>query len=372
MPNKGPVRVFLEEELFVLVAGAIAAGMLLAGLVSPARIPGAVDWQLLLVLFALLVAVELVRDSGLLDRAVIASVRRVHSARTLTFALVLLSGMLASLVTNDVTLFVVIPFTVLAGRYAEFPVRQAVVLEILAANLIGCLTPLGNPQNLFLYHQSGWTAARFIAVMTPFVLWSVAGIIVAVFLTEPSRPIRTGEIAAPPLERRRAIAGILCFALVLLEILHLTSAWPAAIVAAIATPLFLRGRFREMDLSIVPLFFFAFIIVEGLRSWPAYEIFADALGLYAGAIVSSQVISNVPAAILLAPIAEATGGWKTLLYGVSAGGCGTIIASLANLLGWQIYLREHGPDPRFFRLLTILNAIFLLWCGIGGWLLLRR
>jgi len=80
------------------------------------------------------------------------------------------------------------------------------------------------------------------------------------------------------------------------------------------------------------------------------------------------VISNVPTAILMAPLAGEN--WKTLLYAVSAGGCGTIIASLANLLGWQIYLREHGPDRQFFHILTYANAAFLVWTAVGGWLLL--
>ena len=130
-----------------------------------------------------------------------------------------------------------------------------------------------------------------------------------------------------------------------------------------------------MDLSILPLFFFAFIVVEGLRSLPVYALFArlpdepHGLALYSGAILSSQVLSNVPAAVLFAPLAE--GQWRTLLYAVSAGGCGTIIASLANLLGWQIYTREGGRDDGFLRSLTIISFLFLIWTGVGGWVLLR-
>jgi Na+/H+ antiporter NhaD/arsenite permease-like protein len=283
--------------------------------------------------------------------------------------------LLSALVTNDVSLFVVIPFTVMAGQFSDFRVRHAVVLEIIAANLLGCLTPLGNPQNLFLYHQSGWQLGRFLGVMTPFVLWSAVGIAIATVAMEPRRTITSRPIAVVPIDRLRAAVGLFCFALVILEIVHLINAWPAAIAAAIATPILLRGRFREMDLSIIPLFFFAFIVVEGLRALPTYSLFERipdepaGMALYAGAILSSQLISNVPTAILMAPIAGQN--WATLLYGVSAGGCGTIIASLANLLGWQIYLREHGKDPEFFRIQTVASFVFLIWTGVGGWFLLQ-
>src|SRR5206468_7908576 len=122
-----------------------------------------------------------------------------------------------------------------------------------------------------------------------------------------------------------------------------------------------------IDLSIVPLFFFAFIIVEGLRS---FRLDVSGGSLYIISIAISQIISNVPATVLLSPLA--VGHWRELLYGVNAGGCGTIIASLANLLGWRIYVRESNRDPRFFWHLTILNLFFLAWATMAGAVILSR
>jgi len=347
---------FARERVLELIAAALAAFLLLTGRVTPRAAWRAIDADLLLVLFALLVAVEIVRASGYLDLAVAKTVARFHTTRGFAFALIVMTGALASLVTNDVTLFVVIPFTGVAARFSDFDVEDAVILEVIAANLLGCLTPLGNPQNLFIFHRSGWSAARFVATMAPFVACSFAGLLAALFLLGKSRRLEKTDLHLPPRNGRMALAGALCFALVLLEIARVVSAWPAALAALVAGIVFLRRRTLEIDFSIVPLFFFAFIVVEGIggqaRVPVLHDVFWPAVGL-------SQVISNVPATILLSPFAR--GDWRTLLYGVNAGGCGTIIASLANLLGWRIYVRESNRDRRFFWRLTAVNAAFLAW-----------
>lgn len=356
---------FAREQILELSAGAIAAAFLLSGRVTPRAALRAIDADLLLVLFALLITVEVLRESGCLDLAVARTVSRFSSTRKFAGALIVATGVLASLVTNDVTLFIVIPFTVLASRMASFRLENVVVLEVIASNVLGCLTPLGNPQNLFVFHQSGWSAQRFIVTMLPFAGWSAAGLLIAILLFVEAETMTPPATALPERNNAMAIAGAISFALVLLEIARLTSAWPAAIAAAISAALFLRSRIFDLDLSIIPLFFFAFIAVEGLRTFHLPQIG----NLYATSILVSQVISNVPATVLLSPFAA--GDWKTLLYGVNAGGCGTIIASLANLLGWRIYMRDSGAHPRFILRLTAFNFAFLAWVGVGGWALLR-
>jgi Na+/H+ antiporter NhaD/arsenite permease-like protein len=201
--------------------------------------------------------------------------------------------------------------------------------------------------------------------MSPFVLWCSAGLLASVFVLGPSRPMNVNVGELPLRNVRAVIAGGICFALVVLEVARVLSAWPAAIAALVAGVFVLRRRVIEIDFSIIPLFFFAFIVVEGMRSF-ALSFHAN---VYFTSIALSQVISNVPATVLLTPFANHD--WRALLYGVNAGGCGTIIASLAILLGWRIYVRESNRDPRFFRHLTILNIAFLAWATLGGWLLLR-
>ncbi len=358
---------FAREQVLVVGAGVLAGVFLLTGRVTPRAAWRAIDVDLLLVLFALLIAVEILRESGWLDFAVAKTVARFDHTRPFAVMMLGMTGVLAALVTNDVTLFIVIPFTVAASRMSPFDVEDAIVLEVVAANLLGCLTPLGNPQNLFVYHRSAWNAGRFIATMLPFVGISAVGLLLAVFFLGRSQPLDQREIELPPRDNRAAVAGVVTFTLVLLEIARVLDARPAAIAALVAGLFILRQRFFDVDLSIVPLFFFAFIVVEGLRTLPL-ELIARSQ-TYVTSIALSQVISNVPATVLLTPFAR--GDWRTLLYGVNAGGCGTIIASLANLLGWRIYARESGRDPRFFWRLTAINFVFLAWIGLGGWALLR-
>ena len=364
--------VYLLEQKVVLAAAAAAALFLATGRVAPRSIPAAVDWELLLLLFALILAVELLRESNLLERAAAGWMSRFRSSRSFTFASVAFAGVLASLVTNDVALFVVIPFTVAAARASRFHAGRAVMLQILAVNLIGCLTPLGNPQNLFIAHRAGMNAATFIATMAPFVAWSALGIAIAVPLLERSTavaPVRT-EL---PLRAAPMLIGGGVFVLVLLDLFGVLPAWPAAAAAAAGTFLLLRERLGEIDVFIIPLFFFAFIVVEGLRSFDVYGLFAmlprepDGLSLWVTALLCSQIISNVPATILLEPLAGER--WRLLLYAVNAGGCGTMIASMANLIGWRLYAREHGRDPEFFNTFSVVQLAFLAWTGVGGWFL---
>jgi Na+/H+ antiporter NhaD/arsenite permease-like protein len=347
----------------------LAALALLTGWVKPADAPGLLDLRVLELFFVLILAVECARRSALFEFLVAKVLSSVRTERGLGAAAVLTAGGIACCVTNDVALLVVVPFTLAFARADEaLDPAPLVVLEIHAANLLGCLTPSGNPQNLFLYLRGGFAPAQFFGAQVPWVLGMTAILLAAVplFLTNrvlpqaPKRPIPVEPVLAT------AAVGLLG-----LQVLAVLGVLPRAVPLAAAVPAIgLLGRHLfKTDFSLVAVFAALFIGIEGLRRSPLFPALdplrffgAGQAGFVLSGALLSQVVSNVPAAILLAPDAAARGGgalFVALLYGVNAGGCGTPIASLANLIGAGLYVRERGGAGRFWRLFLPVSAVFL-------------
>lgn len=247
------------------------------------------------------------------------------------------------------------------------------MLEVIASNLLGCLTPLGNPQNLFVFARSHVSVLTFVIWMLPFCLMSLALIAVALVVLIPNQELQVESPWFPAINSLQAAAGTLCFAAVLMLVLRIAGPWPVFMGVGLIGVFILRWRILRIDFTIIPLFIAAFVIVEGLQSLNLYRL-AGPLHLsqsrgafFLAGCVTSQFLSNVPATILLAPLAALR--WKLLLYSVNAAGCGTIIASLANLLGWQIFRRESPSAEPFLGRFFILNLVFLFLIGSGAWLL---
>jgi Na+/H+ antiporter NhaD/arsenite permease-like protein len=346
---------------------ALAALALVTGWVAPREVPGLLDPRVLSLFFVLIVAVELARRSGLFGRAVRAVLARVKSSRSLAFAAVFVTGATAALVTNDVALLLVVPFTLAFEAAApEFEAAGVVVLEIAAANVIGCLTPTGNPQNLFLFVRGGFTAGSFFAAQGPWALGMAVATCAAIPFVVPARALAPPPGSARAVQPLRASAAVALLVLELLAIFGVLPVWAPFAAALPALSLLGRDALR-VDVSLVGVFAALFVGVEGLRR-SALFLLLDPVRLFgtspegfvlSGAVLS-QGVSNVPAAILLAPAAAPhAGAFTGLLYGVNAGGCGTPIASLANLIGARLYLGSRPGRRRFWRLFFAVSFALL-------------
>jgi Na+/H+ antiporter NhaD/arsenite permease-like protein len=364
------VRAVLFERLLLTASAALALVALATGRVGLPEIPGLLDWRLLGLFFVLTVAVALGKDSGLFDRLVAAAARRAKNIRTLALALVAVTAVLAALLTNDVALMLVVPFTMLLRR-ADLDPAPIVVLEIASANVLGALTPVGNPQNLFLFTRGGFTPGGFFAAQLPFVAGAAVMLAAAVPAIVPRRDFPPPASSRVGMDARLAPAFAVLLAA---EIAALAGAipWPVPLVLSLGGAALLGRRIFDADFSLVLVFAFLFVGVAGLERGRVYRaldpgrLFGHApTEIAVSGAVLSQLVSNVPAALLLAPAVHTAQGFRALLYGVNAGSCGTPIASIANLIGWQLYRRESGSAGRFWRLFlpvsfALLGAL-LLW-----------
>jgi len=315
-----------------------------------------------------LILAKAIELSGLLMWLAHRVVHRVHSERGLAFLLIGLAAALSTLVTNDVALFVVVPLVLSLNRLTPLPVKRLVIFTALAVNAGSILTPLGNPQNLFLWQVSGVSFARFVFALAPLCavfMVLLYGVAACVFARKPLDLSR--DAATQPIDRAFAGTSALLFvAFVLLADSH----HPGIGLAGVALSFLIRRRdaVLKIDWALLLIFVLMFVVLRSVAALPLMRETIAAIGLetplraYVAGAVLSQGISNVPAAIMLA---EFTKEWRALAFGVSVGGFGIAIGSLANLIAVRL-AKERGIWPAF-HLVSI--PFWIVGGALGGWLL---
>ena len=331
-----------------------------------------IDLRVLALLFCLMLVVAGLEDCGLfavLAQRLLAGRRRF---RVLCLVLVLLPFFSSMLITNDVALITFVPFAILAldliGRKRELP--YVVVLQTVAANLGSMAMPVGNPQNLFLCSRFGIPMGEFFALLLPLTAVSLAGLTAAALRS-------SGEVIQVEFHDRQRVGKpgqlwlmIALFALSLLSVfrvLHYGLLLAAVVLSALAAA---RHLFRRVDYALLLTFVCFFIFSGNLGRIPVVREALTGLlswntALTAG--LASQVISNVPAAVLLSGFTQ---DWQGLLLGTDIGGLGTPIASLASLISLKLYSRSQGAETgRFMALFFAANLVGLAVLCLAGWLL---
>jgi Na+/H+ antiporter NhaD/arsenite permease-like protein len=360
------VRTLLFERFLITASALLAFAAIVLGRVKPSEIPQLMDTRILSLFFVLTVAVELGKVSGLFDRLVVAVTRRVRTSRGLAFSMIGVTALLAAILTNDVALFLVVPFTMLFPKIGGVTRAPFVVLEVLAANLLGAVTPVGNPQNIFLYDRGKFTLASFFSAQLPFAAGAAALLFATVFFLVPRRRL------APPAARYFEVDPLLAagfFVLLSAEVAGLVGLIPhqAPLLLSVPGLLLLGKRVFDTDFSLVLVFALLFVGIPGLERGRVYQLLDPEkifghrpVGLFFSGALLSQVVSNVPAALLLAPAAATPHGFRGLLYGVTAGACGSPLGSVANLIGAQIYVREGGRPRYFWRPFCAVSGALLI------------
>jgi len=352
---------FAKRETVLSVAWALALVSMV--LVPPdAGYAGYVDFHTLGLLFSLMTVMEGLQGLGLFRHLGEALLERTKTTRQLEACLVFLPFFSSMVVTNDVALITFVPFAlevlILAGQ--EERVIPVVVLQTIAANLGSMTTPIGNPQNLYLYAHYGLTLGDFFSLMLP--LTGVSAVLLALCLVgTPSRPLSIPAFFSAPMgkEKRLAIYFPL-FLLCLGVVADVLSVWLVTALVLAAALVFDRNVLKRVDYSLLFTFVGFFLFVGNLGRLPAFREFFQAVltgheVLCAAAV--SQVISNVPAALLLSGF---TDNGAALLVGTNLGGLGTLIASMASLISFKQVAKYNGTlRGRYLLWFTAANVVFL-------------
>ena len=351
--------------LWVLVV--LAIGFAVARPIAPRDWLNLIDWQTVGALAGLLAITQGVERSGVLQATAARLLGRTHDLRQLAFVLTATAALLSALVTNDVSLFLLVPLTRVLATQAHLPLARLVVLEALAVNAGSALTPIGNPQNLYLWHRSGESFFGFIAMMAPTVGVMLAWLVVAVWLLVPRTPIalRAAPPTTPVQPRLLALSGLLFVGFVVALDRHWLVPGLAIVFGVFAA--YQWRVLRSIDVGLLAIIALMFVVLRQLAALPAVAALVgqwpigEGWRAYLAAIGVSQLISNVPATILLDRYVH---DLPALAAGVSVGGFGCVLGSLANLIALRLAKVPHGLTE-FHKI----SVPFLLVCAASALLL---
>ncbi len=328
-----------------------------------------IDFKTLACLFCLMVSVKGLEREGILERISIGISGRLKKFRTLVLFLVFSCFAFSMLITNDVALIAIIPitFSVLSVCGLEEWSAFIVVLQTIAANIGSGLTPIGNPQNLFIFNRYHIPLLQFIMTMLPIVitgglfLAACCMFIPAVRLNPPEAKVSV------PLRRKQVIVYGVLFVLSAATVFNfLPYAWITAVVFVMVLVLD-NITLKRVDYKLLLTFLVIFIFVGNMSHIPPVHWLLSSLthkSTLLTAIFTSQLTSNVPAAILLSGFTENS---RELLAGVNIGGMGTLIASMASVITYKIYISIHpGQTARFMKLFSLWNILFLTVLTVLG------
>lgn len=353
---------WLRAEWLLVLFGALTLVLALADPQPAARYRHWLQLPTLAGLMGLMIAIQGIRDSGLVQRAAGALAARAHSLRGLGLLLVTSTAVLSMLLTNDVSLFLLVPLTVAIGAMSNLPVLPMVVLEALAVNAGSTLSPIGNPQNLLLWQSAHVPFFAFVRGMGPA---SAVMFALVVALTLAWLPKGRVTLDAGALNHRRVDPLLAAMSLLALASMVVLMEHGLALEGALGLPipfaLIARDSLRRVDWALLVTFAAIFL---GLGHFAELGVVGQALDhfdfhqpptVFLGGALASQVISNVPATVLLLDRANDP---IALAVAANVGGFGLVIGSLANLIALRLARQPHG-----LRLFHRVSIPFLLVCA---------
>ena len=361
-----PLQTLLKDYFFWTLLGLLV----LLALAEPRQLatyPTLVDWPTIAAMTGLLVLTKGVELSGYLHHLGRRLILRMRTDRAVAILLVLIAAMLSTLLTNDVALFIVVPLTVGLHAVSTVPVTRLIVFEAFAVNAGSALTPIGNPQNLFLSQLSQLSFYEYVGAMLPLALILLGPLLLFTTFTFTGRSIVSKDDAdLLPLNKKLLYLSLALY-FPFLVCIDSHQAEAAVILVLVIFLVIQRRVLARVDWTLVLVFILMFVDMRLIARNPMVHSAIEQIGLsdphriYFAGIIISQLISNVPTAILLA---EYSDDWRLIAYAVNVGGFGFILGSLANIIALRMahdgraWLTFHAFS---LPVLLVASGLVYLW-----------
>ena len=343
LPNPKPILKWIKSNAVLFIA--LVAAIITSFIVRPdEKYIEYFDFKTLSCLFCVLAVVCALRNIGFFYTMAREIVRRFKNAKVAVLALVYITFIGSMLIANDMALLTFLPlgYFILHTTNKEKYLAFTFIMQNIAANLGGMLTPFGNPQNLYLYSKFNIPDGEFVSIMLPPFLISIALITLCclIFVKNEKLEIKEEAVNIP---MGRVVIYLILFALSIMIVFRFMHFLVGLIIIPIALLFLDRKALLQVDYSLLFTFVFFFIFAGNMGRIDAVSDFFSYLlniNTLVFSALSCQVISNVPSAILLS---QFTDNYRELLLGVNIGGAGTLIASLASLITFKNYMKRD-PD----------------------------
>ncbi|SKA87926.1 transporter, YbiR family [Caloramator quimbayensis] len=332
-----------------------------------------IDFKVLSSLFCLMVVVKAFEDLNLLDYIAVYILNKCTNIRRVSLVLIILSFFMSMFVTNDISLITLVPLSLIISKKSSIDLMYTIILQTIAANIGSSLTPMGNPQNLYIFSYYNLTAKEFFSTI---LLIAISGLLLLYVLSKRNRDekidisLKGTKIKSNSL----ALLWISLFIIVVLSVFGILD-YKITFFLIIIAALILNSKLLFLiDYPLLITFVCFFIFIGNVSNMPLINSYMknhlnSSTSVYFTSIVLSQFISNVPACIFLSKF---TDFYRHLLLGVNVGGLGTLIASLASIISYKLYLREYPQKSKDYIvkftlnnllaliILTVIGAVFLI------------
>ena len=355
--RKNSILEFIKKEIVLVIALTLA---IITSFISPPKL-SYIDFKVLVLLFNLMIVVAAFNELKILDSIAIKLLKKCNSYTSISIALVFITFVSSMIVTNDVALITFVPLSIVIAKKANINVLKIVIFQTLAANLGSSFTPMGNPQNLFIYSFYNLSPVDFFNITLPIIVLSIVFLLVIIFKDNKlALNLKLDEIKID--NKRDTVLFSILFLIILLSVFHLIDYRITLIITISMVFVLNKNLFTKVDYSLLITFIGFFIFVGNISTMDSVRNFMEGIlssgkSTFISSVAASQIISNVPATMLLSGF---TDYFKELLLGVNIGGMGTLIASLASVISYKIYTSEFSNSDKYLKTFTLYNIIGLI------------